>query len=83
MGVRIALKTNMAKRYEWKMSLSLEECRQYDKYLKQLREDYPHEHWRVSHNKKYHEACKNGFMQMNCTIDEFVKVVPNNNLAKT
>ena len=51
----------MTKRYEWKMSLSLEDRRQYDKHLKQLRQDHPREHWRVAHNKKYHEACKKRF----------------------
>ena len=73
----------MTKRYQWKMSLSLEDRKQYDKYLKQLREEHPREHWRVAHNKKYHEACKNGFMQIKCTIDRFVKVIPNNNFGKT
>ena len=73
----------MTKRYQWKMSLSLDDRKEYDKYLKQLRENYPYEHWRVSHNKKYHEACKNGFMQINSTIDQFVKVIPNNNIVKT
>ena len=51
-------KTQAAARYQWKYSLTPTKQKEYDEYLKKLREEDPNNTWRLNHNKKYHEACK-------------------------
>ena len=63
-------------RYDWKRGLTLAEQKEYDEYLQKLRERHPDDTWRLKHNKKYHRACKDGFMQRNCNLDQFLKEEP-------
>ena len=60
-------------RHNWKHNLTPSEQKEYDEYLHDLRERYPDNSWRLNHNKKYHRACKVGFMQRHCNLDKFVK----------
>ena len=60
-------------RYDWKHDMTPSEQKEYDKYLQKLRERHPRNTWRLKHNKKYHEACKNGFVQRHYNLDNFVK----------
>ena len=60
-------------RHRWKRALTLTEQKEYDKYLQQLREKHPSNAWRIQHDKRYHRACKDGFMQRCCNLNNFVK----------
>ena len=70
------LRVGSAHRYDWKRNMTPSEQKEYDEYLQKLREQHPNNTWRLKHNKKYHEACKNGFMQRHCNLDNFVKEEP-------
>ena len=57
----------------WKRSLPLHEQKQYDIYLKELRDKYPENTWRLKNNKKYYRACRQGFLQRHNNLNKFIK----------
>ena len=57
----------------WVDTLTPDEREQWKAYLKDLRKKYPNNTWRLSNDKRYHRACKDGFLQRNSNIDRFVR----------
>ena len=69
-------KRQLVARHQWKRGLTLTEQKEYDKYLQQLREHHPNNTWRDRYEKRYHRACKDGFMQRHCNLDNLLKEEP-------
>ena len=75
-GTGFEMTKRQSARYDWKRSLTPSEQKEYDKYLKRLRELHPNNTWRDRDDKRYYRACKDGFMQRHYNLDNFVREEP-------
>ena len=63
----------IAKPPHWVDTLTKAERDQWKTYLKEMRKKHPENSWRASGDKRYHRACKNGFIQRHSNIDQFMR----------